>query len=260
VDRPGAEEVARRVFRAATVLLAVSAEVASYLGGYLQARGRIHVVPNGVNPERFSPAFRRLRGRGEKFMVGFVGSLKPWHGLPTLVEAFSHLHRRYPDTHLLIVGDGPERTRLLDELTRHGLCGAATLCGAVSPAEVPRLLAGMDAAVAPYLQHTPFYFSPLKVYEYMAAGVPVVASRVGQLAELIEHGVTGLLCPPGDALALAAALEELKEAPGLGQRLGGEARATVLRGHTWEAVAERIFRLAAVAPAPGLVGTGRGVP
>jgi glycosyltransferase involved in cell wall biosynthesis len=260
VDRLGAEEVARRVFRAATVLLAVSAEVASYLGGYHQARGRIHVVPNGVNPERFSPGLRHLRGPGEKFVVGFVGSLKPWHGLPTLVEAFSHLHRRYPDTHLVVVGDGPERTRLLDDLTRHGLCAAATLCGAVSPAEVPRLLAGMDAAVAPYPQHTPFYFSPLKVYEYMAAGVPVVASRVGQVAELIEHGVTGLLCPPGDALALAAALEELKEAPGLGQRLGEEARATVLRGHTWETVAERILWLAAVAPAPGLVGTGRGVP
>jgi glycosyltransferase involved in cell wall biosynthesis len=260
VDRSAAERVVERAFAAATALLAVSAEVASYLDGYPQARGRVHVVPNGVNPERFPPGLRRPRSRGEKFVVGFVGTLKPWHGLPTLVEAFSRLHRRHPDTHLVIVGDGPERARLLDDLTRRRLCGAATLSGAVSPAEVPRLLAGMDAAVAPYPKLRQFYFSPLKVYEYMASGTPVVASRVGQLAELIEHGVNGLLCPPGDAGALAGALEELKVDPGLGERLSGEALATVLRSHTWQAVAERILRLAEVAPVPSLVGTGRGVP
>jgi glycosyltransferase involved in cell wall biosynthesis len=77
---------------------------------------------------------------------------------------------------------------------------------------------------------------------------------------LIVHGVNGLLCPPGDAGALAVALEELKEAPGLGERLSREARATVLRSHTWQAVAERILRLAEVAPVPSLVGIGRGVP
>src|SRR5262249_22669401 len=115
-------------------------------------------------------------------------------------------------------------------------------------------------AVAPYPKLRQFYFSPLKVYEYMAAGTPVVASRVGQLAELIEHGVNGLLCPPGDAGALAVALEELKEDPGLGERLSREALATVLGSHTWQAVAERILRLAEVARAPRLVGTGRGVP
>jgi glycosyltransferase involved in cell wall biosynthesis len=259
VDRRGAEEVARRAFRAAMALVAVSAEVVSYLEGYPEARGRVHVVPNGVNPERFRPRAPRPGDAGT-FVVGFVGSLKPWHGLPTLVEAFSLLHRRHRDTRLLVVGDGPERARLLGDLARRELCGAATLTGAVPPAEVARLLAGVDAAVAPYPKLGRFYFSPLKVYEYMAAGAAVVASRVGQLVELIEHGVNGLLCPPGDAGALAAALEELKEDPGLGERLSGEARATVLRGHTWEAVAERILRLAEVAPAPGLVVKGRGVP
>jgi glycosyltransferase involved in cell wall biosynthesis len=250
VDRQGAEEVARRVFRAATALVAVSAEVASYLEGYTRARRRVHVVPNGVDPQRFPPRLRLPQpGEPGTFVVGFVGSLKPWHGLPTLVEAFALLHRRHPDTRLLVVGDGPQRADLLDDLARRGLCGDATLTGAVGPEEVPRLLAGVDAAVAPYPKLRGFYFSPLKVYEYMAAGAAVVASRVGQLAELIRHRVNGLACPPGDPAALAAALEELKEDPGLRRRLGEQGRATVLRGHTWEAVAQRILQLAKVAPA-----------
>jgi glycosyltransferase involved in cell wall biosynthesis len=192
--------------------------------------------------------------------VGFVGSLKPWHGLPALVEAFALLHRRHAVARLLIVGEGPERSRLLEDLSRRGLSREARLTGAVPPDEVPRHLAGMDAAVAPYCGRCPFYFSPLKVYEHMAASLPVVASRLGQLGGLIRHDVNGLLCPPGDAPALADGLAQLRAAPGLRRRLGEAARATVLRQHTWAAVADGILRLAEAAPAPGLVAGGREVP
>jgi glycosyltransferase involved in cell wall biosynthesis len=124
---------------------------------------------------------------------------------------------------------------------------------------VPELLAGMDAAVAPYPNLKPFYFSPLKVYEYMAAGLPVVASRIGQLDGLIQDRVNGLLCPPEDAAALAAALDELGNDPRLRQRLGEAARATVVREHSWEAVARRLLRLAGVLPAPAPGAGDRGV-
>jgi glycosyltransferase involved in cell wall biosynthesis len=148
---------------------------------------------------------------------------------------------------------------LLEDLSRRGLSGDAHFTGAVPPHEVPRLLAGMDAAVAPYSGRGSFYFSPLKVYEYMAAGLPVVASRLGQLDGLIGHGVTGLLCPPDDAGALAGALARLRSAPDLRRRLGEAARAAVLRQHTWAAVAGRILRLAEATPTPGLVAGGREV-
>src|SRR5690606_35992876 len=96
----------------------------------------------------------------------------------------------------------------------------AELAGAVEPAEVPAWLARMDIAVAPYHGDQPFYFSPLKIYEYMAAGLPVVASDVGDLAALVRHGETGLLCPPGDPPALAAALARLAGDPAAARRMG----------------------------------------
>ncbi|HVG00160.1 MAG TPA: glycosyltransferase family 4 protein, partial [Chloroflexia bacterium] len=174
VHRELAEEVAERAFGAATALLAVSREVAAYLEAFPSARGRIHVVPNGVNPERFE-GVGGTRDKEEvgTFTVGFVGTLKPWHGLPVLVEAFDLLCRHAQEARLLIVGEGPERETMQAELERRGLLRQARFTGAVAPHEVPQLLADMDVAVAPYPNRADFYFSPLKVYEYMAAGRPV---------------------------------------------------------------------------------------
>jgi glycosyltransferase involved in cell wall biosynthesis len=106
----------------------------------------------------------------------------------------------------------------------------------------------MDAAVAPYPDLTPFYFSPLKVFEYMAAGLPVVASRVGQLSSLIEDGWNGLLCPPGDPAALAASLDRLRQDPALRARLGQTARTAVLAHNSWDSVAQRSLSLAGLRP------------
>src|SRR5262249_23595332 len=92
------------------------------------------------------------------------------------------------------------------------------------------------------LEH--FYFSPLKVYEYMAAGRPCVASRIGQIEATIEDGRNGVLCPPGDAAALAKALERLLRDPALRSQLGDAARDTVQRTHTWDAAVARILALA----------------
>lgn len=244
VDREQAETIARRVFQAATTIIAVSHEIKDYVAPYVTHPDKIVVIPNGVNSHRFPQPSRS----SQPFTVGFVGSLKPWHGLPILMEGFARFHHQHPETRLLIVGDGQERDRVLQEIASRQLESAVHLTGAVPPDTVPHWLAKMDVGVAPYRESNTFYFSPLKVYEYMAAGLPVVASKIGQLSELIDHQSDGILVPPGDLTAFVEALEQLQQSRLLRQRLGESARQKILHHHTWERVVEQILCLAQQTP------------
>lgn len=253
IDRPAAERVATRAFGTASAIVAVSQEVARYVESFPGTIGRVHVVANGVDPNRFSDQSEpSLPAPDGICTVGFVGALKPWHGLETLIDAFARLHAIRPATRLLLVGDGPERETVAKALRSHDVQHVAKMTGAVRPEDVPGLLASMDVAVAPYPARDDFYFSPLKLYEYMAAGRAVVASHIGQIPEVIQDGLNGLLCPPGDAGSFAAACDRLCGDPGLRHRLGQSARWTALQQHSWEAVVQRIFSLAGE-----LVPTGR---
>ena len=246
INRGIAEQTAQRAFSAASALIAVSEEVANHLNTYPQTHGRVHVIGNGVNPARFQ--FTPPSQSSEAFTIGFVGTLKPWHGLENLIEAFVRVHHYHPGTRLLIVGDGPERNNLETTLRIHGLEHAVHFTGAVAPDQIPGLLTTMDVAVAPYPDSKDFYFSPLKVLEYMAAGLPVVASRIGQIASLIQDGRNGLLCPPGEPAALGRALEKLMADPALRRTLGNAARRTVVQAHSWHTVTQRILSLADLLP------------
>lgn len=248
IDRAGALATAERAFGAATALLAVSTAVADYLDRHASARGRVLVTPNGVDPARFPSTLKpTLPGCPQVCTIGFVGTLKPWHGLDTLLEAFERLRSGTSRFRLLIVGDGPERERLEANVHHQGMSDSVQFTGAVSPEAIPGLVRSMDVAVAPYPALPAFYFSPLKVYEYMAAGTPVVASRIGQLGELITHERDGLLYTPGDAQELATAIQRLSSDQPLRARLGRCGRQKVMAHHTWDVVAERILRVAGVA-------------
>lgn len=244
VDRAGAERAAERQAATASVLAAVSPAVADHLRtAHPGAVARVHVVPNCVDPARFARTPEPDPAR--PFTIGFVGTLKPWHGLDTLVTAFAALHAARPGARLLVVGDGPGREALEHELAERELGAAATLTGAVEPDAVPGLLGQMDVSVAPYPDLKPFYFSPLKIVESMAAGVPVVASCVGGLEDLIADGRTGRLVPAEDPAALAAALVALAEDHAGRLQMGAAARRETLASRTWDAIIGRVLTLAA---------------
>jgi glycosyltransferase involved in cell wall biosynthesis len=225
---------------------------------------RIHVLPNAVDPLRFAPGAeagtipedvrQRVLGR---CVIGFVGSLKPWHGVETLFEAFATLLTRRFAVHLIVVGEGPVREALEGVARERGLTTHVTFAGAVAHADVPAWLSLMDIATAPYTPQPDFYFSPLKLFEYMAAGVPVVAGRIGQLEELLEHERNALLHAPGDAPALAVQLERLVRDPMLRRRIGAAGRDAIGEERTWRGHARRIeslVRSLAHEPGPAFAG------
>jgi glycosyltransferase involved in cell wall biosynthesis len=239
----------RRIFGTARHVLCVSRPLAAYVNEKGGRPGRVHIQPNGVNVAKFHADDRgaKLRAQlgfsNEDVVVGFVGSLKPWHGVEHLVEAFAGAQVRGPNLRLLIVGDGPVRSVVERLITEGGLAGAVRLVGNVAHSDVPGYLAVMDIAAAPYVAIPDFYFSPLKVFEYMAAGSAVIAPRLGQIPELVCNGKTGLLYAPGDRPELVEGLVTLAQHADLRARLGARAAEEVRIHHTWEAIARRVVVL-----------------
>jgi glycosyltransferase involved in cell wall biosynthesis len=208
---------------------------------------RIAVVVNGVDLDLFSPDGPTHRAASDDAVViGFSGSLKGWHGVDVLCDAFRALATD-PRLHLLVIGDGPLRSevaRLADELPDR-----VTMTGALPLEQVPAWLRGVDIAVAPYPPLERFYFSPLKILDAMACGIANIASDIGQIPELLQDGETGLLVPPGDAAALAAALRRLAADTALRKRLAAAGLREARESHAWSARAADIVSIAVGHPA-----------
>lgn len=234
----------------ADAVLAVSPSLAEHAVRVGAAPERVHVLPNGVDPVRFRPGprdsgVRQRLGLASGPLIGFVGGLRPWHGVEALPELLARLSERRRGVQLVVAGDGPLGATLRSELERRGLAGRALLLGAVAQADVAAIMRELDVALAPYPRPAhDFYFSPLKLFEYMGCGAPVVASRLGQIAEIVRDGQNGLLVAPGDAGELAAACERLLADRELAARLGAAAAEDVHRRYSWEANAGRVRELA----------------
>jgi glycosyltransferase involved in cell wall biosynthesis len=227
-----ADLLERSVLRCADLVLAVSEPLASYARG----RGvpRVAVCPNGVDVDRFAlVAARSLRPAS----AVFTGTLRPWHGIDTLAEAWRLLGTSAPP--LTVVGDGPGRA-VLEQV-------GARMTGALPHADVPRVLEAADIGIAPYAADAPPYFSPLKLFEYLAAGLAVVAAEIPGVTELVDER-TAVLVPPGDPEALAGAVAALAADQRRRVRLGRSGRA-LAEQNTWRHRARRILA-AARAEAP----------
>ncbi len=243
VNIDAAEATARTVFRTASALLAVSSGVRDYLCTMPGTTGKVHLVPNGVDVDRFCPSVAPALGDSNVTTVGFLGGLKPWHGVELLIQAFVGVSWQVPNIRLLIVGDGPQRALLQSMAACHPACNIVFTSG-IDPSQVPAYLASIDIGVAPYPDLDGFYFSPLKVYEYMAMGMAVVASNIGDMPCIIDSGVSGMLTAPGDIADLQNALLVLLSQPQTRLSMGAAARRQVSEKHTWTATTRRILQIA----------------
>jgi glycosyltransferase involved in cell wall biosynthesis len=228
VPRPlryGAAWFAREteVYRGAAVLATFSENAArSLVRDYGVDPARVRVVGAGANvfPER---APRRDDGHTVAF-VGFDFARKGGH---VLLEAFRLLRRRIPRARLLVAGAPPHRAP-----------ERVTFLGPVDPSELPDLFAQSTVFAMPTL-HEPF---GLAFLDAMACGLPCVGTRVEAVGEIVREGETGLLVPPGDPIALAAALERLLADPGRARAMGARGRARIFAGGLWHHAAARLER------------------
>lgn len=203
---------------------------------------KVQLIHNGVDTGQFHPAPERQPGAarpqpvpfgGDCFVVGTVGRIQDVKNHEGLIDAFAHLRQMLPqDTglRLAIVGDGPLMPRVKEKIAAAGLADCIWLPGARS--DIADVMRGLDLFVLPSLAEG----TPVTVLEAMASGLPVVATRVGGLPEVVEENVTGLLVQPADAPALAAALLSFRSCPEHARRSGAAGRLRVERQYSMHAM------------------------
>lgn len=212
------------------------------------AAEKLLVLPNAVDVNRFKPdpnlgaqTRASLSLTAEQPLLVFVGSFYQWHDVTTLLRAFARVRQTCPGARLLLVGDGAERGRMTALAHELGLEEAARFTGFVSHADVVRYVNAADIAIVPVPKmERDMWLSPMKLFEYMAAGKAVIASALGQIVDVVRDGENGLLVPPGDEAALAQGIERLIADPSLRERLGWQAREDAMRYHSWEQYLSRL--------------------
>jgi len=250
-DPERAEAIAGTLMREADGVVCVSREVADWVAKLRGHRDGVWIVPNGVDTDLFAPGPARrptpLPPSGVPLAV-FCGSFRPWHGVDDLIHAFgSVVADHVNDAHLVCVGDGPLRESFEETARALGIASNVHVTGAIPHDDVPRWLRGADIAVAPYPRLNGFYFSPLKIFEFLSLELPVVAADVGQVREIVPDGVRGSLYSPGDREGLTLAMAGLLRDGSRRKRLGKAGRDWVLENATWAkrvtAILERIESL-----------------
>ncbi|RFB05492.1 glycosyltransferase family 4 protein [Parvularcula marina] len=234
----------RHIWQTADAVLPVT----GVLGEIIEAQGvpkeRIHVVPNGVDEATLELSdgkdLRAAYEITEPLVLGFVGFVRDWHGVDRAVDWLATETGK--SCHLLLVGDGPAAPSLKAQAERLGVADRLTVTGVVQRNEVAAHIAAFDIALQPAVTA---YASPLKLQEYMAQARAVIAPDQPNIREVVTHGETAFLTPPGDTRAFHQALDLLAEDAALREGLGRAARQVLLeRDLTWAANARRVVAIA----------------
>jgi glycosyltransferase involved in cell wall biosynthesis len=229
--------VARRLemflYRRATHLLVNSPAYRDYLISKGMPAAKVSLVANGVDPAMFDPAadgrsIRKEFGLEGKFVVLYAGALGKANDIDTLLDA-ADLVRHEPQIHFLLAGDGKERPNLEAKAKQLQLSNV-TFTGALPKHRMPEVLASADVCVA-ILLNIPMFTTPYpnKVFDYMAAGRPIVLGIDGVIRKVVEAADGGIFSPPGDAQSLAAAIQKLHSDPQAARQMGHRARDYVVK-------------------------------
>lgn len=236
--KPLAHMIDRWVFNTATLLTPVSTALKEELiHEFGIPQEKILVLPNAADPACFVPRTARCFTEKKK-TIGFVGGFYPWHGLDLLIKAFSSIADSYPESQVMLIGDGPELGRIQRLVSQSGLDSRIIFSGRKRHEELPEVMHSFYLGVMPDSND---YGSPMKIFEYMALGIPVVAPDYRPLQDVIHSGEQGLLFQKQNISGLASALARLLEDPPLAARLGAAGRKAIENDRNWNMNAAKIF-------------------
>jgi glycogen synthase len=222
-----------RVLRRADAVIVLTRPAAYSLLREGLPEDRIRVIPPGYDPDLFADAAQDPFPHLPRPRVGYIGRISPQKDVGTLIEAFGMAGVL---AYLVIVGDGPDRQAAERQASGSApLAGRVHFTGFLPHLKIPAVLQHIDVLVLA----TRYEELPSVLVEGMAAGLPVIASRVGRIPALVDHDVNGLLVPPGDPAALADAMTRVLGEPGTAARLAAAARGTAAR-YTWPALARQV--------------------
>ncbi|HMR98090.1 MAG TPA: glycosyltransferase family 4 protein [Anaerolineales bacterium] len=249
--RRRAEDILRYNLSAADCIICVTnAGKRRLVNNWNVSAEKLVVFPNAVHVDRFKPdrqareSIRSKLGLKNEPVILFVGNFFHWHDVPTLLKAFVEVLKSHPTARLVLVGDGERRAAMIALAAELGLERSVIFTGIVSHSDVPHYMAAADIAVVPYPpMDREMWLSPLKLFEYMSAGLAVVASSIGQIVDVVEDGANGSLVPPGDVNAMTVSFERLLSDSDFRSKLGANARATAEKNFSWESYLARIERI-----------------
>jgi glycosyltransferase involved in cell wall biosynthesis len=206
---------------------------------------KVIVLPNGVDTSVFNPECHQPQRIFDHFTIGFVGNLYAWQGLEDLLEALHDLLQDGLNLSVVVVGDGQMRTQWESKAQKLGLSNNVKFVGQVPWHEVPSYIAGFDIGYSGHvkLQIGKMYHSPLKIYEYMVMGKPVLASAFEDAQRVLREGETGFLFQAGDVQDLKSALVRAYKSQAVLEEMGYQARQEILLNHSWIARVQTLIQI-----------------
>ena len=237
--------IEKYVWNNADVTLPVTHVLADYLKSSGVADAKIRVIPNGVDLEKFEnlpsrDAAKAEFGFGSSIVLGFVGFIRTWHRLDIIIKALQDPELSHAV--FFVIGEGPARAQLESEAESHGVADRVRFSGLVQRQDLPRYMAAFDMALQPNVVS---YASPLKMFEYMAMSLPIIAPDTPNIREILTDGVDALLVTDGDADAMRRTLIEAVRDKELREKIGHAARCRIDSGaFTWDHNAREVISIA----------------
>jgi glycosyltransferase involved in cell wall biosynthesis len=242
----------RLCFKSAAKIICISTDLKDHLHRQWNVEEhKLAVLPCAADVEAFRPnhgaeLVRRSLGLTTEPVVIWVGGFYPWHDLDLLLESFTQVLQKQPRARLVLVGEGQTRTVVAQKIIRNGLQDAVIMTGAIAHTSVPEMVSIADVAVvpaAPVPASRGGTGTPLKLFEYMAAGKAIVATAQNQATEVIQDGHNGLLVEAGDVNRFAGAILTLLNDPEARGRLGQNARQQAIELYSWEEYTRRLEQI-----------------